>query len=157
MKNRKISSIIIVAVLIVIAGFYYTSTGFAGSVSNTASKISLTDSTKKDVYVCPMHSDITSDKPGTCSKCGMDLVKKEDKDTDKQMNMNDCMQKCKDMGCNMENCKGSSGACKDCSKDGKCMMKDKDGKTMNDKDCKMKSEMNGKMDGKECKLKCMGK
>ncbi len=28
-------------------------------------------------YVCPMHADVTSDKPGTCSKCGMELVKKE--------------------------------------------------------------------------------
>ena len=27
----------------------------------------------KPVYVCPMHSDITSDKPGTCSICGMAL------------------------------------------------------------------------------------
>jgi hypothetical protein len=26
-------------------------------------------------YVCPMHADITSDKPGKCSKCGMDLQK----------------------------------------------------------------------------------
>ena len=26
-------------------------------------------------YVCPMHPDVTSDKPGKCSKCGMDLVK----------------------------------------------------------------------------------
>ncbi|MEI8075499.1 MAG: heavy metal-binding domain-containing protein [Bacteroidota bacterium] len=24
-------------------------------------------------YSCPMHADITSDKPGKCSKCGMDL------------------------------------------------------------------------------------
>ena len=24
-------------------------------------------------YACPMHSDITSDKPGKCPKCGMDL------------------------------------------------------------------------------------
>ena len=24
-------------------------------------------------YSCPMHQDITSDKPGKCSKCGMDL------------------------------------------------------------------------------------
>ncbi|MEI6087221.1 MAG: heavy metal-binding domain-containing protein [Bacteroidota bacterium] len=24
-------------------------------------------------YSCPMHSEITSDKPGKCSKCGMDL------------------------------------------------------------------------------------
>ena len=25
-------------------------------------------------YSCPMHSDIISDKPGKCSKCGMDLT-----------------------------------------------------------------------------------
>jgi hypothetical protein len=24
-------------------------------------------------YSCPMHAEITSDKPGKCSKCGMDL------------------------------------------------------------------------------------
>lgn len=28
------------------------------------------------VYTCPMHSDVKSDKPGSCPKCGMDLVKK---------------------------------------------------------------------------------
>src|SRR5260221_12092436 len=27
-------------------------------------------------YACPMHPDVTSDKPGKCSKCGMELVKK---------------------------------------------------------------------------------
>ena len=27
-------------------------------------------------YVCPMHPEVTSDKPGQCSKCGMDLEKK---------------------------------------------------------------------------------
>ncbi|CAN5429220.1 hypothetical protein BH09BAC3_BH09BAC3_06840 [soil metagenome] len=27
-------------------------------------------------YTCPMHSEIKSDKPGKCPKCGMDLVKK---------------------------------------------------------------------------------
>ena len=27
-------------------------------------------------YSCPMHPEVTSDKPGKCSKCGMDLVKK---------------------------------------------------------------------------------
>jgi len=30
-----------------------------------------------DVYVCPMHKDVTSDKPGKCPKCKMNLVKKE--------------------------------------------------------------------------------
>lgn len=28
-------------------------------------------------YVCPMHAEVTSDKPGKCSKCGMDLVEKK--------------------------------------------------------------------------------
>ena len=27
-------------------------------------------------YACPMHPEVTSDKPGQCSKCGMDLEKK---------------------------------------------------------------------------------
>jgi uncharacterized paraquat-inducible protein A len=30
-----------------------------------------------DVYVCPMHKDVTSAKPGKCPKCKMALVKKE--------------------------------------------------------------------------------
>lgn len=28
-------------------------------------------------YTCSMHSDETSNKPGKCSKCGMDLTKHE--------------------------------------------------------------------------------
>lgn len=30
------------------------------------------------VYTCPMHPEIQEAKMGTCSKCNMDLVKKED-------------------------------------------------------------------------------
>ncbi|MDV6327965.1 efflux RND transporter periplasmic adaptor subunit [Idiomarina sp. Sol25] len=30
-------------------------------------------------YVCPMHSQVVRDEPGTCPICGMDLVKKEPK------------------------------------------------------------------------------
>jgi Cu(I)/Ag(I) efflux system membrane fusion protein len=30
----------------------------------------------KDMYTCPMHPQITSDKPGKCSICNMDLVKR---------------------------------------------------------------------------------
>ena len=29
-----------------------------------------------DVYYCPMHPNYTSDHPGSCPYCGMDLVKK---------------------------------------------------------------------------------
>lgn len=34
---------------------------------------------QSDVYVCPMHLEVTSDKPGKCPKCDMNLVKKEKK------------------------------------------------------------------------------
>jgi hypothetical protein len=30
---------------------------------------------QKDVYTCPMHAEVTSNKPGICSKCGMKLEK----------------------------------------------------------------------------------
>jgi hypothetical protein len=33
------------------------------------------DNTATAMYACPMHKDITSDKPGKCSKCGMELEK----------------------------------------------------------------------------------
>lgn len=29
------------------------------------------------IYTCTMHPEVTSNKPGKCSKCGMDLVKKD--------------------------------------------------------------------------------
>lgn len=31
--------------------------------------------TVKLKYSCPMHADVTSNKPGSCSKCGMPLAK----------------------------------------------------------------------------------
>jgi hypothetical protein len=33
----------------------------------------------KKTFVCPMDADVTSDKPGTCPKCGMTLVEKKKK------------------------------------------------------------------------------
>jgi len=37
---------------------------------------------QEDVYYCPMDTEVVSNKPGVCPKCGMDLVKKEiQKDT----------------------------------------------------------------------------
>ena len=30
-------------------------------------------------YSCPMHPDVTSNKPGKCPKCGMDLARSEKK------------------------------------------------------------------------------
>jgi len=34
---------------------------------------------KKVKYHCPMHPDVTSDKPGKCPKCGMELVPEKTK------------------------------------------------------------------------------
>lgn len=33
--------------------------------------------TLKDVYTCPMHPKVTSEKPGKCPECKMNLVKKD--------------------------------------------------------------------------------
>lgn len=35
------------------------------------------DSTVKPLYVCPMHPEVTSSKPGKCPKCGMNLKLRE--------------------------------------------------------------------------------
>ena len=36
-----------------------------------------TDTTKQQMYTCPMHPEFTSSKPGKCPKCGMTLVQKK--------------------------------------------------------------------------------
>ena len=33
--------------------------------------------TKQYKYYCTMHPNIGSDNPGTCSKCGMDLIERD--------------------------------------------------------------------------------
>jgi len=63
--------------------------------NNTTGKAPLPDSSAmtKDssmkqtsaVYTCKMHPEVTSDKPGKCPKCGMDLVKKETMPKDSTM------------------------------------------------------------------------
>lgn len=35
---------------------------------------------KQQVYSCSMHPEVKSDKPGSCPKCGMDLVLDESKE-----------------------------------------------------------------------------
>jgi len=48
-----------------------------GSCSNSAKDKPAAK--KQYKYYCVMHPDIGSDKPGVCSKCGMELVEREDK------------------------------------------------------------------------------
>ncbi len=45
-------------------------------VSAQTNKVAIKDTVAQQTkYVCAMHKDITSNKPGKCSKCGMDLKK----------------------------------------------------------------------------------
>ena len=34
--------------------------------------------TTATTYTCPMHPEVTSDEPGKCPKCGMNLVEKKE-------------------------------------------------------------------------------
>lgn len=47
--------------------------------NNSASKKANTADVKvkQYKYVCTMHPEIGADKPGVCSKCGMDLVERD--------------------------------------------------------------------------------
>lgn len=57
---------------IVISGFAFLILGLA-ACGGTQSK----QPAKKYKYVCTMHPEIDADKPGVCSKCGMDLVERD--------------------------------------------------------------------------------
>ena len=56
------------------------------TVETTTAPVAVSDSTATPAgaginvataaYTCPMHPEVSSDKPGKCPKCGMNLVKK---------------------------------------------------------------------------------
>ncbi len=49
-----------------------------GTGATKATNVSTDQQKATDVvYVCPMHPEVTSDKPAKCSKCGMELKKKQ--------------------------------------------------------------------------------
>ena len=60
-----------------------------GSSDSNTSKTTNTPPAKsttvgqKEFYTCAMDTDVISDKPGKCPKCGMDLTKKMMPDTTK--------------------------------------------------------------------------
>ncbi|MDB5128168.1 heavy metal-binding domain-containing protein [Mucilaginibacter sp.] len=45
--------------------------------NNSAKKDNKEAAKPKGKYYCTMHPEVTSDKPGTCSKCGMDLTERD--------------------------------------------------------------------------------
>ncbi|HEY3251880.1 MAG TPA: efflux RND transporter periplasmic adaptor subunit [Ignavibacteria bacterium] len=70
--NNKIIKIaaIAFAVIIVIAGAWWVYTTFILRNGN--------DKSAAEIYTCPMHPQVISDRPGVCPICGMDLVKKSE-------------------------------------------------------------------------------
>jgi Cu(I)/Ag(I) efflux system membrane fusion protein len=74
--KKTLLSILAVAIVSVIA----VSCG-SNETKDKTSEMKDTMNMKTDVagvqYTCPMHPEVVTDKPGSCPKCGMDLVKKE--------------------------------------------------------------------------------
>jgi hypothetical protein len=76
---------LLLLIIVLAAG---TLTTFAQSAKNTQQK----SKTAKTVYTCPMHPEVTSDKPGKCPKCGMTLVKKKPDNSMQGMKMDGSMK-----------------------------------------------------------------
>ena len=70
MKRKNIFIIVIVISVAALGLGFILSSQFQAHKSHTLSS-------QKEIYYCPMHPGFTSDKPGNCSICGMNLVKKE--------------------------------------------------------------------------------
>ena len=63
--------LMIIAICVVAVGFLIAGFMFFGRTQKTHQQET------KALYHCPMHPNFTSDRPGTCGICGMDLVKSE--------------------------------------------------------------------------------
>ena len=78
MKKRKTTVLILVAAAALLVMGFLVHPDICGhnlkNVQNTGS----------NVFYCPMHPNFTSDKPGSCSICGMNLVKKETQEQPKK-------------------------------------------------------------------------
>ncbi|NIM59963.1 MAG: YHS domain-containing protein [Candidatus Aminicenantes bacterium] len=56
--------------------YYFCSEGCKENFAKNPEKYLKKEAEMKEVYTCPMHPEVKSDKPGKCSKCGMNLEKK---------------------------------------------------------------------------------
>jgi hypothetical protein len=74
MKVSRFLMALFAAVALLLSG----SEVYSGAVVTAAQKEHAAHSEKPTQfhYVCPMHDDVTSKKPGLCRKCRMKLVKK---------------------------------------------------------------------------------
>ncbi len=68
-------------VMIVVAALLVAASAFGCGCAKTAPDDKTNEAketTAAKSYTCPMHPEVTSDAPGECPKCGMDLVPKND-------------------------------------------------------------------------------
>jgi len=56
--------------------YYFCCAGCKEAFIKNPEKYTQKKADMKEIYTCPMHPDVKSDKPGKCPKCGMKLVKK---------------------------------------------------------------------------------
>ncbi len=91
MQRKKALLLIVIivgAMLLVSGGILGVKALLHPKQNNMADTSGVTKNPNKPVYYCPMHTFYTSDKPGSCPICGMDLVLKES-DTDSKKKEND--------------------------------------------------------------------
>ena len=81
MNSRRFVLTAVVAALVLVAALGYALRAHLPAVPalGTASWRTAAPEPKAGKYLCPMHPEVVSDKPGqTCPKCGMDLVKESE-------------------------------------------------------------------------------
>ena len=66
---KKIGVILVFAVLAMFA--------FSCKSSSKETSTETTTTQQKVTYTCSMHPEVISDKPGSCPKCGMELIIKK--------------------------------------------------------------------------------
>ncbi len=74
-KYKNILSVTIVIAILILLGLA-SQTGCKNKTESSVGDVTAA-AQAKEIYYCPMHPDQTSDKPGKCPICGMDLVKNE--------------------------------------------------------------------------------
>jgi len=78
---RNVLAAMTVAGLLLTGGLWTSGSGWAKAAKPTAQKAKAATKAAKPgtqtLYVCPMHGRITSNRPGKCPKCGMQLVAKK--------------------------------------------------------------------------------
>lgn len=78
MKNKQIKTLAGLALIALFAACSSSTTDSnksAGANTADTSKTVKAAPAHKQMYTCEMDTDVHSDKPGKCPKCGMDLVK----------------------------------------------------------------------------------